>query len=289
MKPAVSVIVPAHNAEHTVAETVCSLLALDYPKECLEIVVVDNASTDGTAAVLARYADRIRVVRETRRGRSQARNAGLRATRFPVVAFIDADCTAAPDWLAYIVPRLEDPSVGVAGGKILGKRPCNAVEEFGEWVHDHARSINTLRPPYAVTPNWASRRRVLMEVGAFDEKLWRGGDCDLSYRILQAGYKLVYEDRALVFHRNHSNLRGLFREGFDHGFHSVPLIRKHRAFLRDFGHRPIRLKRYKKLAANVAKTLSGEADARTRLETIFEAGKRAGKICGSIRFGWIDL
>ena len=128
-----------------------------------------------------------------------------------------------------------------------------------------------------------------METGAFDEKLWRGGDCDLSYRILKAGYRLVYEERALVFQRNRPNLRALFREGFDNGFHSIPVIRKHRTFLREFGHRPISLNRYKKLAANLALTLGGGANARTRFETVFDAGKCAGKICGSIRFGWIDL
>lgn len=288
MTPAVSVVVPAFNAARTVEDTVRSLLAQNYSGE-REIIVVDNASTDRTAAILARYSDRIRVIREMRRGRSPARNAGLHIARYPVIAFIDADCTAAPDWLSHLVPRLDDRTVGVAGGRIVAARPCNPVEEFGEWLHDHARSIETFNPPYAITPNWASLRSVLREAGDFDENLRRAEDCDLSYRILQAGYRIVYEERALVFQRNRPNRRALFGEGFDDGFHSVPAIAKHAAFLGGFGHRSIQFHRYRKVIGNLGRMLTGRADQRTRLETVFEAGKCAGKICGSVRFGRLEL
>jgi len=287
--PAVSVISPAFNVERTVGDTVRSLLSQDYPADRLQIIVVDNASTDNTATILAPCAHRITVIREPRRGRAQARNAGLRIARNPVVAFIDADCTAAPDWLSHLVPRLEDPSVGVAGGKILAARPCNAIEEFGEWLHDHARSIETFKPPYAITPNWASRREVLEQLGGFDEQLRRTEDADLSYRMLEAGYRIVYEERAVVYQRNKSTRRALFCEGFDDAFDSVPAIARHAAFLRRYGHRGFQFHRFRKVAANLARILTGRADQRLGLETLFEAGKCAGKICGSIRYGRLEL
>ena len=284
----VSIVVPAFNAERTIEDAVRSLLALRYAGE-VEIIVVDNGSVDATASILMRYQNRIRVVGEKRRGRSAARNAGLRAANHPAVAFIDADCQAAPEWLSNLIPRLAEPGVGIAGGRILASRPCNAVEEFGEWLHDHARAIEVCRPPYATTANWASPRTVLLDMGGFDETLRRCEDCDLSYRILQAGYRIVYEDRAVVSHRNHPTRYALFREGFDNGFHSVPAIAKHAAFLSQYGHSGVQFHRYRKLAANLGRMLSARGNERLGFETVFEAGKCTGKICGSLRFGRLEL
>ncbi len=285
----VSVVVPVYNAKRTIAGTVRSLLALEYDAGRTEVIVVDNASTDGSAEVLAQFSDRIRVICEPRRGRSQARNAGLRAARYPIAAFIDADCTASPDWLSHLVPRLNEPDIGVAGGRIRALRPCNALEEFGERLHDQRLSIEEFRPPYVITSNWASRRDVLLEIGAFDEKLRRAEDCDLSYRIQQAGYRLVYEDRAIVSQRNRSTLPALFGEGFQNGYYSVPVLHKHRAFLRKYDHRPNRLRRYSKLAAHLGLILGGQAAPEGRFEAVFEAGKCAGRICGCIRFGRLEF
>ncbi len=287
--PSVSVVVPAYNAGRTVAKTVSSLLALDYPRELLELIFVDNSSTDTTGEILQQHSDRIRIVSEPRRGRSRARNAGLRAARHAIVAFIDADCAADPQWLRQIVAPLEDPKVGIAGGRILAARPCNPVEEFGEWLHDHERSICQYQPPYAITPNWASRRSVLLDTGGFDDEMSRTEDCDLSYRILQAGYRIEYRHGAIVFQRNRVNLRELFREGFDGGYHSVPLLKKHSDFMRRYNHRHISLGPYKRLLASLARIASGRGNAHARFETIFNCGKIGGKICGSVRFRWIEL
>jgi mycofactocin glycosyltransferase len=287
--PTVSVVVPAFNAERTLGETIRSLLAQSYPRDSLELIVVNNASTDSTAQILDQYAGHIRPVYEAKRGRSSARNAGLRAARNEIVAFIDSDCIADSDWLRQLVPALEDREVGVVGGRILAARPCNAVEEFGEWLHDHSRSIQIFRPAYAITPNWGSRRQLLEQVSGFDEALPRGEDCDLSYRIQQAGLRIVYEDKAIVHQRNRANLRALFGEGFDDGMYSVKVQRKHAWYLRGFGHRSINFNNYSTLAKCLARLLKGSADARARFEAVFTAGKIAGKLCGSARYGWVEL
>ena len=287
--PSVSVVVPAYNSARTVAETIASLLALDYPRELLELIFVNNASSDDTAEILQQHLNRIRVIYEPRRGRSPARNAGLRVARYSVVAFIDADCSADPQWLRQIVTPLENPRVGIVGGRILAARPCNPIEEFGEWLHDHERSICTFQPPYAITPNWASRRSVLLDAGGFDNALARGEDCDLSYRILQAGYGVDYQHSAVVFQRNKANLKELFREGFDDGYHGVQVVKKHRDFVRKCGHRHISPGKYGRLLTNVARIASGRGAPHTHFETVFTCGKIGGKICGSLRFGCIEL
>ncbi len=284
----VSVVTPAYNAAKTIGDTLRSLTALDYPPDRLEIIVVDNGSTDATARVLAEFQGRLQVVREPRRGRSQARNAGVRAAKHPVIAFIDADCIASPNWLRRLVPRLDDPAVGAAGGRIAAVRPCNAIEEFGESLHDQSAAIELYKPPYAITANWASRRSVLLEI-AFDETLRRCEDCDLSYRMLQAGYRLVYESDALVYQRNRSTMRELAREGFQNGFYSIPVLKKHIALMRAHRHRRFEAWRLWSAMKGLAQTRAEPPQSLPRMRAVFEAAKRAGKVCGSVRFGWLDF
>jgi cellulose synthase/poly-beta-1,6-N-acetylglucosamine synthase-like glycosyltransferase len=285
----ISVIVPVYNSQRTVAETIRSLRDLDYPRDALELIFVNNGSTDNTATILARHSHEIRIVNEPKRGRSAARNAGVRAARHTGVAFTDADCLADRAWLRQLVAPLENPEVGIAGGRILAVRPCSSVAEFGERVHDQARAIGVYKPPYASTANWASRRNVILETGGFDEEFVRGEDVDLAYRIVQAGYRLVYREQAIIHHRNELTLRGLFRQGFQHGFYSVQVLKKHCDFVQKFGHRRNQVRRYGRLVANAARILSRRADATTVYDTVFNSGKVAGKLVGSLRFRHLDL
>jgi GT2 family glycosyltransferase len=133
------------------------------------------------------------------------------SARGEVVAFTDADCVVEPGWLASLVAPLSDESIGIVGGKILAKRPCNPIEEFGERIHDHELAINVYEPPHVITMNWASRVSVLRE-NLFDEKFLRSQDVDLSYRILQQGYEFVFTPAAVVYHRNEKTFSGLKRQ-----------------------------------------------------------------------------
>jgi O-antigen biosynthesis protein len=287
--PTASVIVPAYNAEGTIDDCIQSLLELRYPPDRLELRVVENGSRDGTAQALRRYRDRIVLVHEHRRGAGAARNAGLRGATGEVVAFTDADCVVDPEWLARLVAPLRDPRVGVAGGTILARPPANEIERFGDVIHDHRQSIEVYRPPYAITMNWASRREVLSALGGFDERFVRCQDTDLAYRLTQAGYELAFVPEAVVYHRNEHTLSGLFLEGFVHGFHGVRAHKRHRRFLRQFGHRGIRPSGYGQLASRLLDWARGRDTARSRCDAVFNSGKKAGKLLGSLRFGHLDL
>jgi cellulose synthase/poly-beta-1,6-N-acetylglucosamine synthase-like glycosyltransferase len=288
--PSVAVIVPAYNAAATIDACVRSLLELRYPADRLELRVVDNGSTDATPAALRRYGERLVVLGERRRGAGAARNAGLAGASAEVVAFTDADCVVDPDWLAHLVGPLRDPGVGIAGGTILATRPTNHVERFGEAVYDHREAIEVYRPPYAITMSWASRAAVLREQGGFDERFLRGQDVELSYRIVQAGYRLAFVPEALVRHRHPDTLPELFRKGFAHGFHGVRVSKRHDDLLRQHGSRR-RLSRraYARIAARLGDWARGRDRAPALCDAVFNSGKRAGKLVGSARFGHIDL
>jgi GT2 family glycosyltransferase len=284
------VVVCTYNRAEQLREALGSLISQQTDGRFrYEVLVVDNASTDGTCAALEPYADRVTLLHETRRGAGAARNAGLAAASGEVVAFTDADSTVDPDWLAQLVIPLRDPGVGVAGGTILAADPSNAVERYGEGIHDHQKSIEVFQPAYAVTGSWASPRALLERLGGFDERFLRCQDVDLSYRIQQAGHSLAFAPGAVVRHSNERTLAGLAREGFTHGFHSVRAIKRHEQFLLGFGHRRIDRRGYAALVARLRDWARGRDRDRARLDVAFNAGKKAGKLLGSIRFGHLDL
>jgi GT2 family glycosyltransferase len=287
--PTVAVVIPVFNGRLTIEACLESLFKQDYPSEKYEIVVVDNASTDGTPGLLKRYQDRITLLSEPTRGPSAARNRGVRETSAELIAFIDADCMADAQWLRLLLHPLETPDVGISGGKILSKRPCNAVEKFGEKIHDHQKAIEVYKPPYAISMNWASPRKVLLEAGLYDEAFIRCEDVDLSMRIRQLGYELVYQPDAITYHRNESNLFGLFREGFQHGLWAVRLIREHHAPIKGLGHRRFNLKSYKAIGANLVDAVFGKQREVAGCQAVFDIGKKTGKIAGTFRFRYIDL
>jgi cellulose synthase/poly-beta-1,6-N-acetylglucosamine synthase-like glycosyltransferase len=288
-EPTVSVIVAARNAAATIDDCVRSLLELRYPPAKLELRIVDNDSRDSTAEVLRRHADGIVMVQERRRGAAAARNTGLALANGEVVAFTDADCVVDSDWLTHLVAPLQDPRVGIAGGRILARPPANEVERFGEVIHDHHTAIEVYRPAYAITMNWASPRALLRELGGFDEEFVRCQDVDLSFRVAQAGYALAFVPEARVYHRNERTLAGLFREGFVHGFHGVRARKRHSGFVRGYGHGAINRRVYGEIATRLVDWSRGRASARARCEAVFNSGKKAGKLAGSVRFGHLDL
>ena len=272
--PRVSVVVPVYNGERTIEACVDSILKLSFPQDDIELLLIDNASTDRTPTILNRYREHATILHEAKRGPSAARNRGLENATGEIVAFTDADCVVHSDWLSQIIAPLNDPAVGIVGGTILAVKPANAVEEFGERIHDHQMAIEYYSPPYAITMNWASRRSVLEKVGLFDERLLRCEDCDLAFRVVAAGYRIVHEPAAVVYHRNEQNLAGLIAEGYAHGYHSIPLLTKHEEFVRTF----------------VANSPSrSNPPARNALPNealywrVFNVGKTAGKMVGSLR------
>lgn len=270
--PRASVIVPARNAEKVVEDCVRSLLELDYPRDRLELIVVDNDSRDGTAEVVRRISDSIRLLHEPRRGASAARNAGIRQARGDVVAFTDADCVVDPAWLRRLVVPLADPQVGIVGGTILARRPANAIALFVERIHDHRNTIESVRPPYVITMCWASRRTVLEELGGFDERFARGEDVELGYRALAAGYRLVHAPEAVIHHRNESTYPALFREAFVNCFHGVLLVRLHGEFM----------DRYRRSAPRAAGP--ERRSRRTRYDRVYRGGCKVGRALGRVRF-----
>jgi len=288
--PKVSVIVPVFNAEKTIEECIESLLAMDYERERVELICVNNASTDKTSDILDGNKEKIdKLLFEQTRGPGAARNKALAHATGEIVALTDSDCVVEKNWLRNIVVPLQDEGIGIVGGQILATRPCNEIEVFGEYIHDQGKAINAYKPPYCITMNWASRLSVLNKLGLFDESYMRCEDVELSYRIWRAGYKLTYEPKAIIYHRNESTLSGIFREGYLHGFYGIRLLKAWKEVLFRLGHRRINSKSYAEIGSALVKSLRGVDKSYNKSYVVFNVGKKIGKMIGSVRFSHFDV
>jgi hypothetical protein len=201
--PRVSVIVPCYNAERYLAPALDSALAQDAVP--LEVLVADDGSSDGTPRVLARYAERVRILRQDHRGPSAARNACLRAARGEFVALLDADDRFRPGKLARQAAVLDSrPDIG------LVYTGCHVIDRDGTQLPHQGWSreegdvrrrllLGNLTHPVAVM----LRRAPALEAGGFDESLQVNEDWDLFLRLALRGMRWACIDEPLSEYRVH--------------------------------------------------------------------------------------
>ncbi len=245
--PDVSIIVCTRDRPQLIRECLQSLLSLTYTGT-LEIVVVDNApSTDETATVVqAATAEdvRIRYVRQDKPGLSAARNAGLHAARYELVAYTDDDVLVADDWIEGIVRGFNrDPRAHCVTGLVCTARITNKYEAYfdhriSSWsdrmspvVYEPASEVPATVDPlypfaagrFGTGANFGFRRQTLLDIGGFDEALGagtltKGGeDLDCFARVVLANKALVYEPSAIVWHRHRANEADLRQQMYAYG------------------------------------------------------------------------
>jgi glycosyltransferase involved in cell wall biosynthesis len=211
--PRVSVIVPAYNEAGRILDCVAALKAQTYPRELLEIIVVDNGSTDGTFELLKSQSG-IVAIQETKPGSYAARNRALTLARGDVVAFTDADCSPDETWVENAVAHLHAPGVGIVAGHV-GLDPADAARPSTSELFEQCfafKQAENARLGVCVTANWFSPRALLEEMGGFDGGLKSGGDHKLSREIAARGYRVVYAEDAVVHHPARTSFVDLTRK-----------------------------------------------------------------------------
>lgn len=214
--PRVTVVVCTFNGAATIRETLEALRRLDYPE--YEVVVVDDGSTDGTAAIAAEYA--VRLIRTANRGLSAARNAGLAAATGAVVAYIDDDAYPDPHWLRYLVRTLLDGGHAGAGGPNLPPPGGGLIAEcvaHAPGGPSHVLLTDTVAE-HIPGCNMAFVRKRLEAVGGFDPRFRvAGDDVDLCWRLQERGWTLGYSPAAVVWHHRRRTLRAYWKQQQGYG------------------------------------------------------------------------
>lgn len=195
----VSCIVPVYDGERYVAETVESVLAQSH--EPIEILVVDDGSTDGTVEALTRFGDAIRVIRQENRGPSVARNRGMEESRGAFISFLDADDLWIEEKTELQMARFRDrPTLELCSGHI---------RSF--WIPelDHEREQYASHPYHQERPMLSPctvlvRRTVFERLGGFDPSLRNGEDTDWFLRMMKAEIDYETVPRLLVHRRQHT-------------------------------------------------------------------------------------
>lgn len=212
-RPLLSVLVPVFNEEATVEAILRRVQAVDIDKE---ILVVDDGSTDGTPELLARYGDRIEVVRTANRGKPAAVNEGLEAVRGEYVWILDDDDVALPDALdRFVSPLLADPD---AGFSYSPKYVCstNAASDVGRVLYEtsvpdqwHDGFLFALMMTcFLGGATVFVRKSVYDEVGRFDERLIRSQDYEMIIRIAWRYRGVRVPGEPTFYCRQHGGLRG---------------------------------------------------------------------------------
>jgi peptidoglycan/xylan/chitin deacetylase (PgdA/CDA1 family)/GT2 family glycosyltransferase len=234
----VSVIVPAYNESAGIEAAVRSLLASDHP---VEVIVVDDGSTDGTADLVESLRlPYVRLLRQQNAGKPAALNNGLRHARAELVVMVDGDTVFERDAVRMLVQPFADPRVGAVSGNA---KVVNRGGLLGRWQHieyvvgfnldrrlfDLAQCMPTV--PGAVG---AFRRSALREIGGVAEETL-AEDTDLTMGLCRAGWRVVYEERAKAWTEAPASLGALWRQRYRWCYGTLQAMWKHRGALTQGG------------------------------------------------------
>jgi cellulose synthase/poly-beta-1,6-N-acetylglucosamine synthase-like glycosyltransferase/peptidoglycan/xylan/chitin deacetylase (PgdA/CDA1 family) len=241
-QPPVSIIVPAYNEAVGVAAAATSLANSRYRD--LEVIVVDDGSTDGTADIVEGLGlARVQVIRQVNAGKASALNTGLRLARHELVVCVDADTQFEPDTLTWLVAPFADPRVGAVSGNT---KVANRSRLIGRWQHiEYVMGFNLDRRLYDVLDCMptvpgavgAFRRRALIEVGGISEDTL-AEDTDVTVAVNRAGWRVVYEERARAWTEAPATWGELWRQRYRWCYGTLQAMWKHRAAMlqRSGGH-----------------------------------------------------
>ncbi|GAA3984835.1 glycosyltransferase [Actinomadura viridis] len=231
--PPLSIIVPAYNEEAGIEATVRSLLDTGYPAP-FEVIVVDDGSTDRTAAIVdGLRLPGVRLITKPNGGKPSALNAGVAAARAEVVVLVDGDTVFQRDTLWHLAGPFADPAVGAVSGNT---KVANRGGVLGRWQHlEYVIGFNLDRRMFDVLQCMptipgaigAFRRQVLAAVGGVSDDTL-AEDTDLTMAICRAGWRVVYEENALAWTEAPASLRQLWRQRYRWCYGTLQAMWKHR-------------------------------------------------------------
>ena len=204
----VSIIIPAYNEEKHIGQCLDSIFNLDYPRDKFEVIVIDNGSTDRTREIASSYD--VLLLQDSTKNVSGLRNLGARHARGDILAFVDADCVVARDWLTNAEKYFTDLSVAAWGSPPIPPESGTWVQKA--WFYVRRNNKDTETVDWLESMNLFVRKDLFDKVRGFDESLITCEDVDFSYRLSKYG-KIISDESLKVIHLGEaSTLREFFRK-----------------------------------------------------------------------------
>ncbi|CAF0694726.1 glycosyltransferase [Candidatus Methylacidithermus pantelleriae] len=236
----VSVVIAAYREEAVIGRTLASVLRNGYPGP-LELIVVDDGSTDGTARVVRQMSQkdsRVRLFQQPNRGKAHALQLGLANARYPWLVFLDADTQAEPGALARLVSSLDDPGIGAVSGHL---KVGNTQKWLGRFqALEYLCGFHLERKAYricdaiTVVPGaWSAVKRDALEKAGGIQTDTVAEDTDLTLRIHQTGYRVEYTPEAIAWTEAPETFSGLLRQRVRWAYGTLQCLWKHRELLFD--------------------------------------------------------
>lgn len=218
--PKVSIVITSRNNDQTIGDCLKSIFDLDYPKEFIEVIVIDAVSSDKTLRIAQTYPVK---AFSKELNAPAAYNFATKIANYAILGFVDADAKVTRDWLKKLVARLGEPKVAGVSGNI----------ETWNVENPWARSIGyDIKARYGrigkyvgrvATMNLLLKKSVLEEVGGFDEGFPSQYDTELGFRISRLGYRIAFERNATCYHFNRPTVRAYFRQQRQYGKNTIRL------------------------------------------------------------------
>ncbi|MDB9516633.1 glycosyltransferase [Roseofilum reptotaenium CS-1145] len=213
--PFVSVIIPVYNNSQALKKCLASLENQTYPKDCYEIIVVDNQSEENVE-IITNHFPQVILSYEEKPGSYAARNRGISLAQGKIIAFTDSDCIAYETWIEKGVNELlKVTKVGLVGGKIelffKDDDSPTAIEFYDEINNYLNQKQHIEKKRFGATANVFTLKSIFDDVGVFRDDLKSGGDVEWGQRVSSKGYKLIYSEEASVKHPARSSIKELYK------------------------------------------------------------------------------
>ena len=236
--PTVSIVVPTFARPGQLRQCLDGIARLEAATFSFEVVVVDDGGPEPLDTLIASYANGldIRLIRQSRAGPGAARNAGTAVARGTFLAFIDDDCTPAPDWLSALVPELERDGRQLLGGRVenaLIENPySSASEHVSRFVYEYNHTPGA-REPFFTTNNIALAADLFRAVGGFETSIpsATAEDKEFCHRWVAHGLALAHVPSVVVHHAHALTFAQFLRQHFNYGrgILTFRLLRRRRA------------------------------------------------------------
>ena len=212
----ISVVIPSFNSEKTIGNTIEALLKQNFPKKNFEIIVVDDGSSDRTVEAAKEYP--VKVFPLPHKGPAYARNFGAKKAKGSIILFTDSDCVPDKNWIKNMVKPFEDENVVGVSGTYKTLNQESFIARFGgyEIGQRHEKMAKQKTIDFIGTFSAGYRKNIFLKFGGFDTrfKTSSGEDPELSYRIAKAGFRLVFQSSAFVYHPHPSTLYKYLRQKY---------------------------------------------------------------------------